>query len=326
MYDKIPREKMLCQLTLLAVLLSSTAGGAAAQERPEVTHFSVRWQNLPLRAAVERLRDVAGASVFLDRRVDPDRRISLTVANVDINDVLTNLSNSSGLGHAQLGRLHYLGPRDTAHGLSATAAARRKEVAALNSDLRSGLTGRRRLVWPRLAEPRGLIVQLVEQHGWQIANAELISHDLWAAGEMPAMPLADQLTVLLAGFNLTYRLEPKAHTIVLMPAVWPKAAPPGLPRRPIRPDPPGSRTPSKQVFTLRVANQPLGRVLDQLAQRLDWKLDIDEEAIRAAGLSMERLVSFEVQNADQQELLSALLEPAGLAATQAGNVLRIAPK
>ena len=70
--------------------------------------------------------------------------------------------------------------------------------------------------------------------------------------------------------------------------------------------------PAMQRFTLKIDNQPLGPVLDQLARQLKltiaWApaLAADSEAKRAV------LVSCDVHDADLDELLSAVLTPAGL--------------
>jgi hypothetical protein len=84
-------------------------------------------------------------------------------------------------------------------------------------------------------------------------------------------------------------------------------------------------TGTKQVFTLRVQDEPVRAVLDALTKRLNWPLELDEEAIRAAGLSLDRRVSFQVENADQDQLLDALLRPAGLAIRRDGARLRVVP-
>ena len=85
-------------------------------------------------------------------------------------------------------------------------------------------------------------------------------------------------------------------------------------------------TGGKQVFTLRVENQPVGKVLEQLGRRLGWKLAVDEAAIRAAGRSLDAQVSFAVENADEDQLLDALLAPAGLKAERDGDSVRIMPR
>jgi hypothetical protein len=66
------------------------------------------------------------------------------------------------------------------------------------------------------------------------------------------------------------------------------------------------------VYTLRVQEQPVRAILQALSKRLHWAIQIDEEPIKAAGKSLDKRVSFSVENADQEQLLKAILEPAGL--------------
>ncbi len=63
---------------------------------------------------------------------------------------------------------------------------------------------------------------------------------------------------------------------------------------------------------MRVQEQPVQAVLRAFSQRLHWAIQIDEDSIRAAGKSLDKRVSFSVENADQEHLLDALLKPAGL--------------
>ncbi|MGD9632773.1 MAG: hypothetical protein AB7G28_10595 [Pirellulales bacterium] len=317
-------EKMFCQLTLLALLFLAGSAATRGQDRAPVGVFSVGWQNLPLANALDRLRAVTEADVFLDRRVDPSQKVQLTAANASIDEVLSSLAASIGLGYARIGRLHYVGPVETATRLPKLVAEQRRDMATLDVELRRSLLGQRRLAWPRLTEPQGLITELIHEHGWKLTGADLIPHDLWAQGELPAMPLSNQLTVLLAGFNLTFRIDSRQQTIDIVPVEWGKVVPRVASPRSSSPAP--ATRPGKQVFSLRVENQPVGRVLEQLAGRLHWKLTVDEAAIRAAGLSLDRLVSFHVENADEDQLLAALLAPAGLAATRDADRIQIAPR
>jgi len=319
------REKMICRLTSLAVLFSAVAAAALAQPRGSAGRYSVDWQNLPLANAVDRIQAVAEAPIFIDRRVDPDRRVDLAAANANVADILANLASSAQLGIARIGPLYYLGPVEMTDRLEAIAQQRRREAAALDNDLRRSISRRNRVAWPKLPEPRGLATQLLREHGWSVDRGELIPHDLWAESGLPAMSLADQLTVLLAGFDLTYRIAPERKAIEILPARWDSIAPRSRPR-PQAPQTPSNAPASKQVFTLRVENQPVGKVLDQLADRLGWKLDVDQTAIRAVGLSLDRLVSFEVENADEDQLLEAVLKPAGLTAARSDERIRVAPR
>jgi hypothetical protein len=72
-----------------------------------------------------------------------------------------------------------------------------------------------------------------------------------------------------------------------------------------------------------VQEQPVGMVIRELAKRLHWAIQIDEDAIKAAGMSLDKRVSFSVENADQEHLLEALLRPAGLDYQLVGEQVRI---
>jgi hypothetical protein len=92
------------------------------------------------------------------------------------------------------------------------------------------------------------------------------------------------------------------------------------PRQPTR-----RQTQTRQVFTLRVAEQPVGSLIRQLAERLDLDVHWDEQALAAAGVSLERRVSFAVENVDQDGLFDAALRPAGLTYRRDGRRLEIVP-
>ena len=201
-------------------------------------------------------------------------------------------------------------------------------------------------------------------------SAERIAYDLWAAGGLPELSLTDQLTLLLIGFDLTFRLGPQDRVVEIIPLEGPvtlrrqyrlrnASAEEALLRqqltegevhlqgdmasvdarvedherllqllqdRTTQPRADTQKQKSTNLYTLRVQDQPVGNVLRQLAQRLNWKVEIDEPAIRAAGLSLDQRISFAVENASQEKLLGAVLDPAGLSYERDGDRLRIIPQ
>jgi hypothetical protein len=317
------------------------------------------------------LHEVFDEPVYVDRRTDPSQRVSLEIEDATLSDVLQALSAAASLGYSNLQQLRYIGPTAAAEQLRTVAEVRRAEAGRLPASRQASLELKQSLTWPRLTEPRQLITKLVERRGWRIGRAERIPHDLWAAGELPAMSLTDQLTVLLLGFDLTYEIKPAERTLEIRPLeevtirreyqLRSQSSDATEPLRQVlravkshrleatkltvdarveeherlaellrgR----GSQTPAdrrsrqaKQVYTLRVQEQPVGAVLNELAARIGWALEIDGEAIRAAGLSLERRVSFSVENSDEDELLDAVLHPAGLDFRREGERLRIVPR
>ena len=177
-----------------------------------------------------------------------------------------------------------------------------------------------------MSEPRRLIASIVEQRGWRLANADAIPHDLWSAGELPEMTLAEQLTVLLIGFDLTFELRPNDRSIEVVPLKGVSKPPGGgaALKRSVGPlNSAHAKKDGKHVYTLRVQEQPVGAVIQELSKRLHWAIQIDEESIRTAGKSLDKRVSFSVENADQEHLLEALLRPAGLDYRLEGERVRI---
>lgn len=75
-----------------------------------------------------------------------------------------------------------------------------------------------------------------------------------------------------------------------------------------------------------VREKPLGAILDHLAKRLDLDLRIDREAVAAAGISLDQLVSLTVENATIEELFTKLLADTRLTFRRVGRVVTIAPE
>ncbi|HEX3601209.1 MAG TPA: hypothetical protein VHU84_13750 [Lacipirellulaceae bacterium] len=299
---------------------------AARSSRPTAT---IHWQGVPLRDAIARLQPLFDEPVFVDRRVNPDMKVTLDIAAQSAEQVLAGIATDQELGVARLGRLVYLGPKAAAEQLRPLATLRTREVARLPADVRTALMSRKQLSWPRLSEPRQIVSDVVGQSGWRITNPDQIPHDLWAANELPELSVAEQLTALLIGFDLTFELRAADRSIQIVPIVGASslrpthAAPSRSTATAAAKHPTGT---TKQVYTLRVQEKPVGAVLHELATRLHWSIQIDEDAIRAAGKSMDQRVSFSVDNADQDKLLDALLTPAGLKYQLDGEQIKITPR
>jgi hypothetical protein len=322
---------------------------------------------------VARLASISGAAIFIDRRVDPHQRITLNAEVGSADDALRSIAGASSLGTSRMGRFGYLGPKQAAAQLRTLALVRGTEVARLPQAVRQNLERKQRLDWPRLAEPRGLVMSLVEQRGWRLAQAERIPHDLWPAGSLPEMTAVEQLTVLLIGFDLTFAVRAEQRRLEIVPlepvtvqnryqlpdhlsdasSLLRNELPQGSARswriagrtlivdalveeherlaallrgRSAGPRPRPTRRDTRQLYTLRVQEQPVGAVLRELAERLKWTIEIDEASIRAAGRSLDVHVTFAVENSDQDELLEAVLRPAGLGYRREGERLRIVPR
>jgi hypothetical protein len=116
-----------------------------------------------------------------------------------------------------VGPVVYLGPPETAGNLRALAALRHKDAAALPNATKARLLKSQAWKWDEPAEPRGLLGALTTQAGVTVLNPDLLPHDLWPAADLPALAWVDRLTLLLAGFGLTYEFAEEGRAIRLVP-------------------------------------------------------------------------------------------------------------
>ena len=81
-------------------------------------------------------------------------------------------------------------------------------------------------------------------------------------------------------------------------------------------------------FTLREARGSLSEMLEMLKQAANQsqvEVRIDHRALQRAGISLDQRVSCSVNNATLDELMSAVLRPAGLVSRRHANTIEIRP-
>ena len=187
----------------------------------EGASLTLAWKNVPLQQAVTRLQKSTARHLMLDRRLDPGQKISLDATETTLEQVLASIASQYGIGVVDLGKLVYLGPEQTCRDLRTLIALREAEIALLPKRQQAAFEKSSAISWPRLAQPRKLVQEVVSRADMQLLHAERIPHDLWAAGELPRMSLTRQLTLLLAGFEATFSVSPAADSIEIIPILQP---------------------------------------------------------------------------------------------------------
>ena len=81
----------------------------------------------------------------------------------------------------------------------------------------------------------------------------------------------------------------------------------------------------RKVYTLRV-DEPVDKLLSVVARQMGLELQLDQSAINAAGISLSKKVSLDVNQVSADELLHAILDPAGLTFERRGNTIDVKPK
>jgi len=81
----------------------------------------------------------------------------------------------------------------------------------------------------------------------------------------------------------------------------------------------------KKVYTLHV-ELAIDKLLAALGPQMGIEFEIDKPAIAAAGISLETKVRVDVKDASADELLRAVLDPAGLTFMRRENIVAVKPK
>ena len=320
---------------------SSPLLSGEALQRALAEPVGVSWSGATLRDVVESLGRSLRVGIVLDRRVDLDQTVTWSSRDLSLRDTIVQLAAQQGYGTAWIGSIAYVGPREIAAGLPTILSRRNTETAQLPPDLRLALMQRAPLAWDDLAEPRTILSQLADEAGKRtIRNLAATPHDLWARRTTPPLTLVERLSLVAAMFSQTYRLDPTTKEITLEP--WPTdlstprptpsstgvsaataAKPSGTKPAVGKPIAPAPGTP---VYTLRVKDVPLRKLVEVLQKQHGLNIQVDEAAIAAAKLSLDPVTSVDVQQATLEMLLEQAAAPLGLTARRQGATVVIEPR
>lgn len=222
-------EAYLHRLTALAVVWFAAGGIAWSQEssvwktgpafRRQLEHplDSLTWSERQLRDGLTNLSKATEIAIVLDRRIDPNQTIELSIAKEPLQLVLAKIGGQAKAQMTTVGSCVYLGPPQTADKLATLAAIRRNDVAPLAADVKLRLLKTQAWQWNELAEPRQLLNDLAKQAGVSVQNPQLIPHDLWPAQSLPPLTWVERMSLLLAGFGLTFEIGGQGTAIRLVP-------------------------------------------------------------------------------------------------------------
>jgi hypothetical protein len=326
---------------------------------------SVSWAEAPLRPAMLRWSRAQRLAIIIDRRVDPGRLLTLSVENLPLEQACERIARECGLGFCLVGPVAYFGPAEMAAKLRTLVALRKDEAQATPIEARRRLLKSEPWQWDDFAKPRALVEALAQSSGLKLAGSERIPHDLWSGASLPPVSLLDRLALVAAQYDLTFRIDDEGQTLTLVPIPptveiqrsypggkkpeelmqrW-KALVPSAKielqqgkllvwarledhERLSQPKPAGGARPASggaTVYTLKLSEVRLDKLLEELERRLQVEIRLDRPALQKAKISPEQRVSLEVDKATLDELLRAALEPAGLAFRHVDKRIEVFP-
>lgn len=318
---------------------------------------SIYWSEVPLRKALSDLAAARKTAVWLDRRCDPEQQISFR-ANDRLSTCLHAMSQElAALDVAWIDGMVLIGPTAAPNRFATVHQVHRQMVAKLKPALRRRWTREKVMAWPRLTSPPRLVDKIEGEVRVKVLDKDRVLHDLWPENRLPPLPAYTRLGLILAGFDLTFVIDPKdgSAKIVDMPARPRYSAP--LPADVVarakslitsHPESkldtstdPAQLTASWQVhqalqastpkldtspssagnvrYSLRVDHQPFGKFAEGLCKQFEIRVAFEEDA----KPYLERPISFEVSEVDVPSLIRTMMKAAGLRYELRGGTLRV---
>ncbi len=167
----------------------------------------ISWSQAPLRPTLERLAQTQGVAVFMDRRLDPQRLLELQLPLAPLSEALQQIAKNQDAAVSWLDPVVYLGPSPTTAKLATLLELNRQQLQQVSGPDRLRWETPAPTAWEFLSQPRQLVAQMAQQRGVTLEGVEQIPHDLWAAQQLPPLDLLQQLTIVLAGFDLCVTLD-----------------------------------------------------------------------------------------------------------------------
>lgn len=364
----------LCTVWLLLFTAAVGKQGQAAEPSPRwrtgrellvqrSIPVTASWSQSPLRAALADLSRSQRVAIVLDRRVDPDQPLSLTMDAPALEDAVERIARRCQLEASWFGSLIYLGPPPAARRLRTLAALRSEEAARFSAERKRTFQDEQPWHWDDLTTPRDLCQALAAEANVELESLERLPHDLWAAADLPPLSWIERLTLVANEFDLTFEFQSKGEILRLVPIAEPVRIERSYPgggrpaelvkryarlapdadvervggkvivrgriedheRLTAKPKPRSRDKPGIDVYTMRAHDQPLAAVLDKLRNQLGLKLNVDQNELEKAGIRLDQRITFGVEEVSLEELLTAILKPAGLTFRGEGTEFEIRP-
>ena len=218
-----------CSLVGLAFALSALAqterpnSWLAGREldRKRQLALSVNWTNTPLRKQLISLSQRQRIGVFLDRRIDPDQSVDLSVRQLTWDQLLWRTAERCNAAVCRIGSIDYIGPPATCARLPILVETAHRQARKNRHAADVSWTSPKPWRIERYSQPRQLIRDLASQNGFQVLEANRIPHDIWPEWDLPRTTLVERFALVLAGFDLWFEVSTDGTTcrIIDMPTL-----------------------------------------------------------------------------------------------------------
>jgi len=313
-------------LVTTLLLLFAVGGSSHSAPGPAGLDAPVRatWTSVPLRDWARRVSEITGATVIVDRRLDPDVSVTLASDGDTLRALLDRVAASAGAAVEPLASTTRLIPRELAGRAAAAEAARDRSLRQLPAEIRRIAERQAAWHWPAAARPRDLVAAAADDAGITIAGLDRVPHDHLPATSLPPLQLAERLDLMLANFDLRIDWSPAGGTIVPIDAGVDPRDRTAVRQVPGRPRPPRQKQKPAgiEVYSLRL-EAPLNQAVSAVAKSLGLEVSLDEASLVARGIAPGEIVRVDARDLSRDDLLDAIVGPLDLAWTVENGTLRV---
>ncbi|MGD0383049.1 MAG: STN domain-containing protein [Thermoguttaceae bacterium] len=179
--------------------------------------MDIVWSEIPLRQALESLARNKKVAVLIDRRVDPSRKIDISLHQTPLKEVLETIAQKCNLGISMVGPAAYFAPPEVARRVRTLVALRQEDVRRLAPAAAKRFFNQKSMAWDDFAQPRELLEKLGTENGIRIEALDQIPHDLWAAADLPPLELIERITLIAGQYDLTFQVSADGNRLTLLP-------------------------------------------------------------------------------------------------------------
>ncbi|MCA9059982.1 MAG: hypothetical protein KDA85_15855 [Planctomycetaceae bacterium] len=175
-------------------------------ERELSKQFSWNCTGVTLLSQVEALQERLKVCIVLDRRVDPNRLVTLETQLLPAREIVLQLiSQFPDLDVCFTSELIYVGPTAAVRRLPILLEVAEKNVrdrkANFSAAVFRAVTSPRTTHWSEVTSVSEIVEDLTSAAGTQVTNSKSLPHDLWRSGTLPTMTYAAAMTVILNQFD-----------------------------------------------------------------------------------------------------------------------------
>lgn len=336
-----------CLLVVLGFCLASGTWakclkGQAARAKTSLTFeqrmsawVNLRFDEIELGQLIEQISREYDIAICLDRRVDPQRLVSVIIKDQSLRQAAQQLAESAQLTVVTIGETIFLSP-------DARASLMAARVRQLEAELKGPplqLSARRTVqlltpvdvTWADFTTTTEILSSLESRGPLRLAHHDYLAEDVLAGRSLSQVNQLESLALFVFQFGCDIRLTPAADRelatceLIDLPseaqmtselASFMPEKSPGTTRRVV--------PLAKREFTLQVSN---ARARDVLQAIIDSGVAIvyDEASLTTHGVDLNASISLLVSKADVNELMRQICQPLGAEYTIVGEEIWLRP-